>query len=367
MYTQQLSHIPNQMTPDDLFSHVDKMLKPKRWAGILHDHDKKDDNVTPAEDHVHLMMQFDNARSVNQLAKDIGDVPQYFEIWNDNVNNGFAYLVHATKSARHKHQYSCDEVKANFDYPALINRLVRKASKAEGVTTSNQINGILDLVGLGEISLKDAKNLLSGSAYAKASTKLAKAHELFLERRADALHKSMAENNELVSVHWFSGYSETGKTYLAQKLAAEMGDYYMASTAKDPFQYYQAEPTIILDELRPFSIEFSELLGMFNPFSRGNATVSSRYYNKALACRTFFVTSPFSPEQFCRELHLTDSDSCVQLYRRLSSVLFFNYDTIYKMEYDEFSKRYDITAQKDNPYSKKHQPTYQLGNIYDMI
>ncbi len=100
MYTQQVAHLPNNMSPDDLYSHVDTKLKPKRWAGILHDRDMKDDNVTPAEDNVHVMMQFDNARSLNQIAKEIGDAPQYIEKWKGDVSNGFAYLVHATKNSR---------------------------------------------------------------------------------------------------------------------------------------------------------------------------------------------------------------------------------------------------------------------------
>ena len=367
MYTQQIAHLPNNMTADDLFSHIETIIKPKRWAGILHDHDLKDDNKTPADDHIHIMMQFDNARSVNQVAKDIGDAPQYLEIWNDNVNNGFAYLIHATKNARYKHQYSCDEVRANFDYAELINLLVKKASKVEGMTASNQINGLLDMVGSGQMTLKEAKKQLSGSAYAKASAKLERAHELYLERRADELHRSMEDNNELVSVHWFFGETETGKTFLAQKLAKELGDYYLTSTTQDAFQYYQAEPVIILDELRPGTIPYSELLAVCNPFSHGRSTVSSRYYNKPLACRTFFITSPYSPWQYCKYCNLDSYDKGDQLFRRLSSVLMFDANYIYKMTYDESKGVYSVTAQKDNPYSKKKQTTYQLKNVFDEI
>lgn len=367
MYEQQLSHLPNGMTVADLYSRIESVLKPKRWAGILHDHDLKDDNITPADDHVHIMMQFENARSVNQVAKDIGDKPQQVVIWDNNVNNGFAYLMHLTNNSRHRHQYSCDEVKANFDYAALINRLVRKASQVEGITSANQINGLLDLVGSGKVTIKDAKNQLSGSAYAKASTKLEKAHELYLERKADELHKTMRENNELVAVHWFYGESETGKTFLAKKLAEKIGDYYMASATKDAFQFYQGEPVVILDELRPESIPYPELLAMFNPFSYGETVVSSRYHNKPLACRAYFVTSPYDPGTFYEGYGLETIDKGIQLYRRLSSVLMFDEYFIYNMIYGEASKMYIQMDKKKNPYSKKNQANYQLKNIYDEI
>lgn len=367
MYTQQAVHLPNNMSPDDLYDRVDKVLKPKRWAGILHDHDMKDDNVTPAEDNVHVMMQFENARSVNQVAKEIGDAPQYLAIWNGEVSNGFAYLIHATQNARHKHQYSCDQVVANFDYTAYINQAMKKALKVEGITSVNKINGMLDLIAIGELSLRDAKKQLSGSAYAKASQKLQRAHELYLEYCADNLHTQMEKNNELVKVHWFYGPSETGKSFLAKKLAKEEGAYYVATATKDAFQYYQGEPIIILDELRPASIPYSELLAMFNPFSRGKVIASSRYFNKALACRTFYVTTPFDPVTFYLNYNLNIHDTGFQLFRRLSSVLFFEQEHIYRMEYDEVSGNYSPADYKANPYSRTYQPKYVLENIFDKL
>ena len=131
------------------------------------------------------------------------------------------------------------------------------------------------MVAIGEMSLAEAKNQLSGSDYAKAGDKLKKAHELYLERSADALHKQMIENNKMVSVHWFYGESETGKSYLAEQLAKETGlSYYKTTTSTDPFQCYQAEAIIILDELRPEMIPYSELLALLNPFSRGKVGVN---------------------------------------------------------------------------------------------
>ena len=66
MYEQQVSHLPNNMSVDDIYNHIEQVLKPKRIALALHDKDVKDDNITPAEAHIHVMLQFENARSVNQ-------------------------------------------------------------------------------------------------------------------------------------------------------------------------------------------------------------------------------------------------------------------------------------------------------------
>lgn len=368
MYEQQVSHLPNNMTPDEIYSHVEKNLKPKRVACILHDKDLKEDNKTPAEAHIHMMIQFDNARSVNQVAKEIGDRPQQLEIWKGSVENGFSYLIHATDNSRHKHQYSCDEVRANFDYPETIARITKRVSKAIVVSNTHKINGILDLVATGELSFAEAKNQMSGSDFGKASDKLKKAHELYLERCAEALHKQMIDNNEMVSVHWFYGESETGKSFLAEKIASEMGvPFYKTTTTTDPFQFYQAEPTIILDELRPDVIPFSELLTLLNPFSRGNVAVSSRYFNKALSCKTIFITTPYNPCAFYLGYRMNQVDMGEQLYRRLSSVLEFDMNYIYKMEYNTQFRGYVPVDKKPNHYSKQNQAPYTLNNIFDSI
>lgn len=368
MYEQQISHLPKNMTSDEIYSHIEQNIKPKRIAYIVHDRDFKDDGKTPAEDHIHIMMQFDNERSLNQLAKDIGDNPQQLVIWKDRVENGFSYLIHATDNARHKHQYSCDEVKANFDYPDMIAKISKKVAKVSAVSSANKINGILDLIATGDMTIADAKNQFSGSDYAKVGDKLKKVHELYLERSAEMLHKKMVENNELVSVHWFYGDSETGKSYLAEKLAKESGlPYYKTTTMTDPFQFYQAEPIIILDELRPEMIPYSELLALLNPFSRGKIAISSRYFNKALSCNTIYITTPYSPILFYQGYRLNRSDKGEQLFRRLSSVLMFDMDSINKMEYQHQICRYVAVDKKENHYSKKNQASYCLNNVFDRI
>ena len=358
--------MPDGKSVDDVISDVQK-LKPLKYAAILHDKDLSDDGVTPKEAHVHVVMYFENARSIKQVAKEMNDKPQYFEAWKGNSDNAFAYLIHTTKNARHKHQYSCDEVTANFDYQAYMERIMMKADKYESLSTSNNTKGMLDALATGEMTFKEVKEQVSGSVYAKHCNHFQKAHELFLTRMAEALYQDMTANHEMVESHWLYGASETGKTRFAKQRAESMGAYYSASTDRDAFQYYQGEPTIILDELRPQTLSFSELLVLLDPFSRGKTRVGSRYYNKDIFSKHIFITTPFSPVEFCRHYNLNKLDSSMQLYRRLSSVLLFDDDYIYKMEYDPQRDDYIKKDKKNNSYSRKNQPTYQLKNIFDDI
>ncbi len=370
MYTQQIAHLPNNMTPEDVYNRFlgliddNNVAEPKnKIAYIVHDKDLKPDGKTHAEPHIHLMIHFENARSVNSLADYIGDEPQRFEIFNDRYQNGFAYLIHETKNASGKHQYSPDEVTANFDYAGMIRETAEKVILLSVVRE----NALLDMVATGEITLIEAKSRLKGSEYAKMADKLKKAHELFLERRSEELHAQMIANDEIVAVHWFFGESETGKTFLAETLAKEMGvPYYKTTTTRDPFQFYQAEPVIILDELRPEVIPYSELLALFDPFSRGKVSISSRYLNKALSCKTIFVTTPYSPGAFYSTYRLNTADKGEQLYRRLSSILLFDMDYIYNVEYRR-ETGFIPGDRKPNNYSKKNQTQYKLVSVFDKI
>lgn len=365
MYEQQLKHLPNGVTPDDMYARIEQKLKPKRLAMIVHDKDVKDDGSTPAEDHVHIMMEFDNARYVNAVAKQIGDKSEYVQIWRDRIENGYSYLIHATTTSKHKHKYSPDGVKANFDYRTYIKNVSQKVKKAEEKSSDNRINSMLDLIATGDMTVMEAKSQLTGSQYAKTSDKIKKAHELFLERSAEKLRQEMVANEEMVLVHWFYGESETGKTCLAETLAAEAGPYYKTTTVRDPFQFYQAEQIIILDELRPEIIPYSELLAILDPFSRGKVAVSSRYFNKTLSCRTIYITTPYDPITFCQFYHLNAIDRGEQLFRRLSSVLRFDMDFIHDMKYEKYS--YVEVDKKENHYSRKKQKQYELQSVFDRI
>lgn len=74
MFEQQLDYLPNKMTPTEFYDYALANLKPPpiRIALILHDKDLKDDGVTPAKDHIHMVLEFDNPRSLSQVAKELG-------------------------------------------------------------------------------------------------------------------------------------------------------------------------------------------------------------------------------------------------------------------------------------------------------
>ena len=75
MYTQQLSHLP--FTLEELPERL-KAITPQKYAYIVHNKDIGE-NGKPVDDHLHLMLTFKNARSINSIAKALDDKPQYIE------------------------------------------------------------------------------------------------------------------------------------------------------------------------------------------------------------------------------------------------------------------------------------------------
>lgn len=85
MYEQQLDHLPRLV--DEMYRRIET-LAPKRYAGIVHDSDTTDAG-RPAAAHLHVMMEFQNPRSLNSIAKLLGDKPERIEAWKAGVENGF--------------------------------------------------------------------------------------------------------------------------------------------------------------------------------------------------------------------------------------------------------------------------------------
>ena len=144
MYEQQLDHLPRLV--DEMYRRIET-LAPKRYAGIVHDSDTTDAG-RPAAAHLHVMMEFQNPRSLNSIAKLLGDKLERIEAWKAGVENGFSYLCHRTDGARSKHQYdpkSCAPISITQRYLLLLSRALLErgpiaASKSFSMTFSKVVS-----------------------------------------------------------------------------------------------------------------------------------------------------------------------------------------------------------------------------------
>lgn len=343
MFVQQIEFY-NSFNLQDIINDMINILKPIRFAGILHDKDIGEDGKT-VKPHIHLVLQFESARSLNNLAKLTGQPVQCFEQWRGSVNNAYSYLVHHTESNQDKYQYSPKEVIANFDYLLLLDTIEKSVTKRHEVNDTMIIDNLLDLLYTGDITKLEIEQRLTGSQYAKAKQKIETVHMKRLETQSELWRQEMIEKNEIVTIIWLFGQAGTGKTRLAHQYAKRYDpSYFITGSIRDPFQQYNLEHVIILDELRPYQFDYSDLLKMFDPYNV-KAMASSRYFDKPLLANVYIITSPYSPFNFFLELTKKKKsghiDSWGQLMRRLSLVMevtkehlqFYKYDPNDQMFY----------------------------------
>lgn len=385
MYEQQIIHLPTK-TPEKLIDLIENKLKPKKYALILHDKDT-DEKGQPAEPHIHVMLSFENARYIDSISKLLGDKPQYIQAWQGDARNGYAYLIHATDKARMKHQYDISEVTANFDYPAMMQTITKEIKKTDTYGDAAKIKTFLNLLYIGEITKEEVEKELTGAQYAKAKKQIEDVYAKYLKKCAEEWRKEMLKSGKCVRVIWMYGAAGTGKTSFAKEYAEKEGKgqkFYISGSSRDMFQSYAGEHIIILDELRPQSIPYHDLLRILDPFGiDAQVFAPSRYFDKALAADLIIITTPYNPLQFYYEVfgHRTlDAfgdrttnliDNFEQLNRRITLAVNMTDTEILAAKYDDVNKSY-VTApasSRPNPYSTASRPPMAVSaeDIYNSM
>lgn len=362
MYTQQMEHLPFR-TREELEERIKTKLAPKKYA-ISEVHDKDmDKDGNPVKEHIHVMLCFQNARSLKNVASILGDKPQYLEKWDERANNGFAYLIHATAGAKVKAQYSPANVLANFPYAEELKKQTLEVLKKK---SRQKIDVLLDAYYNEEMTLDELEQELTGAQYGRYKKQIDTITSKILERHADIWRQDMLKNNRRVKVIWIYGAAGTGKTSLARSIAKQDGRaYYVSGSSRDVFQSYNGEHILILDELRSNVIPYHDLLRILDPFGNQERIMApARYSDKSLACDLIIITTPFNPVDFYDEIFddINTVDSLEQLVRRITITLYVNSDSICAVRYCQERRHYYAVpdAECENPYSQKNRPDSEI-------
>ncbi|MGX7059712.1 Rep family protein [Vagococcus humatus] len=161
MINQSLEHF--NLDVIELTEVLEKIVKAKRYAFIIHDDNEE-------FKHIHIILEFENARHITSIAKLLDIEPQYIEVWKGSIKNAYSYLLHRTDEARkeNKKQYSPKNVVANFDFEMSINEIETILSNNKDLKNKrkNEVNKLIELFDLKIIDKQALLENLSGIEYA---------------------------------------------------------------------------------------------------------------------------------------------------------------------------------------------------------
>ena len=325
----------------------------KQWAYILH---YKDDT----RPHYHIYISFGNIScDTAMVAKwfSLGYTDengkehsgeQFIERVKGRRNDVLLYLTHGNDSQKNKHQYSPDEVIANFDFQVEIEN-AKIIGDFEKFSYAQQIAYV---------------DSLPVSEKATVYTKLKKLWELHCA-------KLSLNADRKIRVMFICGKGGAGKTYYAKKfLNAQNYDYCMSSSSNDSFQDYMGQKAIILDDLRDTTFELADLLKILDNDTL--SSVRSRFSNKLFCGEMIVITSSVPLVYWYKNAQLGEHDTLDQLYRRIGCYVVVTEKevTVYNDVVDKWGKPVgDGVVFENELYGMKstHVAKFDFTSAFDKI
>lgn len=349
MYTQQLKYL--NLSIEQLKDNLENDAYIQDFAMINHNKDLDENNQNVAE-HLHVFIKLNQQKTIDYVADLVDDKAQYIEFFDKsnksrNEQNGYLYLLHKTKSAEHKHQYSVDDliVKDGSNIKEKINRwiedyennLKKYQSKRRKTVVQSILNDYADRI----IDEKELKDSLTNLELAKNKKLINDIKQVLIEFDFQTyLEQERYKNKQVI---WIFGESSTGKSMMSQLLAkdyiSDINDIYVTSSNRDPFEDYQNQKVLIIEEFRnETNISTNELLQLLDK-TNGQVRAGSRYSNKKIMADLIIINTIYEPKYF-----MNFDEPIYQLLRRIDKLVKLDNQKIETLEYD--SKKDDFNVIK---------------------
>ena len=309
-------------------------------------------------------MNFKQQKSLKYVAELVSDKENSIDYFNrdtvpdKNERNGFLYLLHRTKSASHKHQYSIDELivsdKSNIKekIQQWEDNYFKFVKKNESRNRRAVVKKYLEQYSEFLIDFDELERKLNAYEIAKNMDVIKKIDTLRLKK----LHQQYVEDERYKNkkVIWIYGSSGLGKTRLSKEIAQNFIDnnsnkhnqsIYVTQSNRDPFQDYTSENVIILEEFRSTTgIAENELFQILDK-TNASFSASSRYNDKKLMADLVIINSIYAPTEVLNS-EIIDVN---QIIRRIDAILHLDKLNIAKQKYQD-RQFYDFEVTKNHLY-----------------
>lgn len=300
--------------------------------GILHDQDVRyDKNGDPIyrngervfdliPKHFHLLIHFSKPVRISTVAAMTGVIESELEKGKVRGRYAFdsamAYLVHALEPKKHQYDPS-DVLNGSYNstienenglyndfYTAHKSEWDRRLVSVEKQRRNLDFDKIYEDTMLGKYTHED---LIGGpddlyKLYVEHKDKLDQARQAFLDRQFIKYNRAVDAGTMKIQTLFVFGKAGHGKTRLAKSVCAGLialsnNQWRVFQTGSEhPFDEYDGEEIILLDDIRANAMNASDWLHLIDPHN--NAVTSARYHDAKPMPRLLIITTTTPSHEF---------------------------------------------------------------------
>lgn len=285
--------------------------------GIIHDSDTvmewdelaMQEVISYKSHHIHVVVKFEKGKGgiLSKIATAVGLEPQFVEKPGKGryaYDNMLSYLIHIKYADKHQYDASAVYTARGDSYVKIFHEReqdwLKGRAKVQVQKAKVDADWLEEKIITGEVTKQQV--MLTDeyfAIYARNKRRMEDAFDTYGQHKIYKAIRAMENGEFKLSVFFVTGEPHAGKSMFTDNLVASIqkdvrertGETWSVCTcaASNPFDEYNGEEILVMDDLRGMALTASDWLKLLDP-DRANVG-SARYRNKRIACRTVIINS----------------------------------------------------------------------------